>query len=371
MRITNRLLGSLVVVTLCLCCLSEPSEARRARRKGIEKPVRGQQHRLDKVHGPWMIMVATFSPVEEENRTAGMSPQEAADELVYELRMKGLPAYVVTQDVLREKMLSPDERSRNNRRQNHRTRDGGVAVLAGNFESSDSRSAQKRVAAVKKFHPKFLRAVDKKLERPGLSINKVITKTGGIYRKTVGRPGPLSGAHLTINPLLSAEEARRKQMGPLLLKLNSNAEYSLLENNGRLTVVVASFYGKSVTLQNEDDARTAEGQEISGSLDTAARNAWELAQTMRSRSLEAYVWHDQHRSLVTVGSFGSPNDPRVLQTVKDFGAKMRRHPGTGQHVLTAETMTIPAQIGPGVPAQRNWIFDPQPRLMEIPRLSID
>ena len=60
---------------------------------------RGKRYRFTKQHGPWMIMVASFSEPPPERRTEGMSPQEAADELVYELRkVKRIPAYTYVQD---------------------------------------------------------------------------------------------------------------------------------------------------------------------------------------------------------------------------------------------------------------------------------
>ena len=59
--------------------------------------IRGKEYKLTKRHGPWMIMVASFKEPPDVRRTEGMTPKEAADELVYELRKKGIPAYTFSQ----------------------------------------------------------------------------------------------------------------------------------------------------------------------------------------------------------------------------------------------------------------------------------
>lgn len=341
---------------------------------------RGKQYQLTKQHGPWMIMVANFRPVTEEYRTEeGLTPEQAADELVYELRSKGIPAYAFSQASIRDRMNADDNLlNRGGRQLRYQTQDDGITVLAGNYESSEDAVAQKTLAYVKKYHPKFMRTVEKK----GVYVNKL--NNGGLYRKTPGRPDPLSGAFLTINPALTPEEARQKKDSVLLVKLNSGTEYSLLENTGRFTLVVASFEGKSITLNNAARVNVSTGSQIalssanklealkesfqnSDSLDQAAINAWELAKALReTRNIPAYVWHDQYRSVVTVGSFQSANDPRIPEMAQQFGAKVKEHPATKQQILTAEAVTIPKEIKPGTQPKKHWILDPQPTLMKVP-----
>jgi hypothetical protein len=51
-------------------------------------------YRITKKHGPWMIMVASFSERHKDVRSAdGLSPSDAASQLVYVLRKRGIPAY--------------------------------------------------------------------------------------------------------------------------------------------------------------------------------------------------------------------------------------------------------------------------------------
>ncbi len=326
----------------------------------------GKKYRLSKRHGPWMIMVASFKEPPPGLRAKGMSPEEAADQLVYELRKKGIPAYTFGQDALLEHINTPDRQGRDTQRV-YAARRGMISVLAGNYKSIDAdntkegKIAQKSLAYVKKFYPRFLRDKD----------------SGARIRLSPGRTGPLSGAFLTINPLLSPEEARERKHDPLLLKLNSGAEFSLLDNPGKYTLIVASFYGKSVTqVSNSKFREIAKKFKIADTLDTAMSSAWELANSLRQarnygylQNYEAYVFHDRYRSVVTIGAFDSPRDPRIAKLAQRFGAKRKTVPGTGKDALLAEVLTIPRRPSASTPLEKSWIFDPYPKLMEVPRIQ--
>lgn len=326
--------------------------------------VKGKAYKLTKQHGPWMIMVCSFQRTPEEFRTEGMSPEEAASELVFELRQKGIPAYAFAQpdrfgDVDTHNRLGLVEE-----RQvlaNH----GGICVLAGNFPTLEDDKAQKTLAAIKKFHPTVLTGVEK--DSP--FVKKL--KNGGIYRITSDQPNPLGGAFLTTNPLLTPEEARQARRDPLLIKLNSGVEYSVLENPGKYTLTVASFYGKPGVTKVEGGRFDEAMQKfkVTDTLDQAANNAMELCRAMRQRDIEAYVYHDRYSSVVTIGAFASATDPGVAKYQQMFGSKTQQHPTTGQMVQTAESFTVPAKIPPGGRPDKAWIFDPQPRLIEVPTLG--
>lgn len=348
-----------------LAVLAEPAAAARI------DAVRGRQYQVTKRHGPWMIMVASFNEPPPERRGEGMTPQQAADELVYELRVRGIPAYPFSQDDVVEQIPTVDRLGRERLRR-FTAQQGSVCVLAGNYRGPSDRLARKTLEWIKNFRPRFLSDV----EATNSEFHKL--RSGGVFRSTPGQPGPLGGAHLTINPLLSPEEVSQRQRDPLLLKLNSGSEISLLRNPGKYTLIVASFYGRS-TIKHED-------LDVSGRLDEAGQAAWELAQALRSKEvvsglpskelahafasgeLKSWVYHDHYRSIVTIGSFDSPQDPRLRQLAEIFGAKTRQHPQTGREVLVAEMLTLPPNPAPGVPPVRKWLFDPAPALMEVPAL---
>lgn len=345
-----------------LCCGSWVSADR------IEA-VRGKQYRIDKRHGPWMIMVATFQEPPPAWRTEGMTPREAADRLVYELRKKGIPAYTFSQEDVKERVRTVDRRGRE-QLSTYIARQGGICVLAGNYPRADAEIAQKTLKFVKRFRPRFLRPANPESAKAAADEGSSVVKflSGGVYRKTPGQPGPLSGAFMTINPLLSPEEIRRRQKDPLLLKLNSGREYSLLENPGEYTLVVKSFYGKSTTQVSDAELKEArQNFQVTDSLDDAAEQAWQLTQAMRNRGLEAWIWHGRYKSVVTIGAFASTDDPRIARLAEKYRAKRRSNPSNGEQALIAETFTIPAQLAPGQLPDKKWIFDPQPRLMRVPR----
>jgi hypothetical protein len=171
--------------------------------------VRGKKYPLTKKHGPWMVMVASIRDVEEDRRVKdGLSAEEAANELVYQLRLLGIPAYTYQlEEKLGEISSTGDSSSRKFVAQH-----GYISVLAGNFPSNTDAEAKKVLQYIKtKFKPDFL----------------LDPKNGGILPRTPGRPSPLSRAFLTANPLYEGE-VRDGEEDSFIVDLNSGQKYSLL-----------------------------------------------------------------------------------------------------------------------------------------------
>lgn len=309
--------------------------------------IKGKTYTLSKQHGPWMIMVAAIRDVEEERRIKGMSAADAANELVYELRRKKVPAFIhVMGDT--------------------------TSVLAGDYKDSNDKDLTRALQYIKtKFHPAFL-----KEEKDGA------LKNGGLFAKTPGRSGPLSKAFVTVNPLLSPEEVKRMAVDSegmkLLVALNSDMDYSLLRNKGRYSLVIATFSGNAIVqVGNQTDAGAMARFEKSfgSNLDKSGEEAWALTQALRSakkagydQNYEAWVFHDKYRSYVTIGSFDDASDPAIQTLATQFRAKDGRHPVTGEDMLTPEIFTVPRKPADGKVIDRMWIFDGNPRLMEVPRV---
>jgi len=334
--------------------------------------VRGRQYQITKRHGPWMILVCTFHAPPKDRRSEGMTPKQAADELVFELRKHGIPAYAFQQNDARDAVNTSDRIGR--MRRSFTTFHGGIAVLAGNYPSASDDLAQATLKYVKKFQPKFLAEVEGR-KKAGDDTEILRLRSGGLFRKTPGRPTPFAGAHMTPNPLLSAAELRSRKHDPLLLKLNPDSEVSLLNNRGKYTVVVASYIGKSLTVTKGNYRRKAEEFKVTDSLDYAGQAAWELAVALRKYTpFKAWVFHDRYKSIVTVGEFASARDPQIAEIKRRFGQKRRevtdpKHPLYGTKPWTAEMMTIPLKPVPGQKIERRWVFDPKPELMLVPQLS--
>lgn len=328
--------------------------------------VRGRKYKITKRHGPWMIKVATFHTPPKDRRGKGMSPVEAADELVYELRKKGIPAYAFKLGGRFGKVRAIDRAGQTKER--YEAYRWGIAVLAGNYDSPKNPVATATLKYIKEFRPKFLLDVEgKQAAQDGSTIYRL--RDGGIFRSTPGRPEPFSGAHFTPNPLLSQDEIKARSRDPLLVKLNSSGKYSMLNNPGKYTLVLKSFYGKSMTGVDGGGFRQRSSNfKVSNSLDKAGRSAWELAVAIRKyENLESWVFHDHHKSVVTVGSFDSPNDPRIRHLIKKYQAEYSETKRTRRRVLVGKGLTIPPNPKPGQPILRQWVFDPKPKLMLVPQ----
>lgn len=347
--------GLVALLAVCGGLSSVPASAIEA--------VRGKTYSLTRQHGPWMIMVASFRNVPEDRREEGLSAEDAAAELVFELRQKGIPAYTYSQDAVIEHISTLDRQERQDDRIYAAQRDM-ISVIAGNYPSVDDDTAQKTLKYLKAYHPKFMKD----------------EKSGAIYRKTPGRKGPLSGAFLTVNPMIKSEELAMNKLDRDVQAWNTGTN-SLLFNTRKFTLVVATFSGRKVTpiagsKYVGEENRFA--QEIENSnrdrekynLNRAGEDAEQLAKALRDKGQEAYVFHDRYQSLVTVGGFDNENDPRIRTLVQLFGAKQKEDPVTKRNVVVAEpfVLTIPPNRNNPSGGTQTLVFDPQPQLMPVPRV---
>ena len=303
--------------------------------------VHGKNYPLTPKHGPWMIMVNSFwgeTPEEEEQAA------KAASELVYELRKRGVPAYIYQQDDQIEEVDAVDRMGRS-RHKKLTAQHGMIGVLAGNYQNADDKVARETLKYVKKLNLKVsVELRGKQIEWPVLLVK----------------------AFMTRNPLLSAEEMARKYRDPLIVRLNSGVDHSLLENKGKYTLLVASMNGQSSVERKKFerfDKMLTDKAKVS--LDNAAREAWELMTVMRKKGIDAYVYHERYRSIVTVGAFKSPNDPEITRITENFRAKEKLNPTTGQMALIAESIQIPGKRPGDMPAKA-WMMDPYPKVIEVP-----
>ncbi|QDT39218.1 hypothetical protein [Stratiformator vulcanicus] len=385
--------------------------------------VRGYDYKLTPKHGPWMVMVAAFRKPEKtadivdtyrqsgQESNKGMTPRQAADELVFELRTKGVPAYVF--EVKNKYQRADDVAPPPGFAAFYKAFEGGVCVLAGNYKSSrpDDRSrgggeiAHRTLEWIKGFEPKFLTNGQR-----FKSVDIMILENGGLYKPTPGQKGPLGGAFLTVNPMQNAQTLAHDSDETLLKQLNYDVaeDISLLKNQGKYTLVIATSRAESIyahrdksfdptengisgrrmfsddqiqqiggTTDNDGyatflpsvrDIQTAITKPWSRTEDLIAQDAEQMTRALRSDyKIPAYVWHDKHYSLVTVGSFNDRNDPEIAKLAKNFGAKMAKDSRSGQEVLIAESISFPREVSPERPTRRTWLCDPVPSVMEVPK----
>ena len=322
--------------------------------------VKGKRYTLHPAHGPWMIMVASLRDVDPQFRNEeGLSSREAADELVYSLRRRGIPAYTFLRESAFGQIASEARHGSTDGR--YIARHESIAVLAGNFSSATHRKAKAVLDYIqKKFDPKFISE----------------ERSGAVFRKTPGRPTPFSRAFIVPNPLRSENEMGSGKLDPLIKKLNSGIDESLLKNKGKYSLLIATFTGNSVmqTAYQEDERHTKLFEEKFGSnLDDLAQQAWELTAALRQarrlgydRDYDAWVYHDKYNSYVTVGSFDSKDDPMIARLKRKFQAKMKPHPKTGRQQLTPELFSLPRVPKNTALPEKLWFFEMKPRLIAVP-----
>ncbi|GIX05375.1 MAG: hypothetical protein KatS3mg114_1244 [Planctomycetaceae bacterium] len=313
--------------------------------------VRGKNYALTKQHGPWMIMVASFRNVPKDRRTEGLSAEEAALELVYELRKMGIPAYTHATQAVVEKIETIDRLGREDERVYVAQWDR-ICVLAGNWKSIDDKEAQKTLAAIKRYYPKFLRD----------------EKSGAVFRVTPGKKGPLGGAFMTLNPLLDPSEVVSSKPDPDLIRLNNSTPYPLIGCKKRYSVQVATFTGTSVLEKQAEEFEKHLHDPNAYNLNRAGEDAEQLVRALREEGIEAYVHHDRYQSIVTIGSFDNPTDPRAQAVILRYGPAYREDPANpGEQRLLPYVHMKKRSDDPNV-IPHFWAFDLQPRVIEVPRV---
>ena len=330
-----------------------------------------KEYRLTEKHGPWMVMVATFRDVREEEgrKTTGLTAEEAASKLVHELRASGIPAYSYSREAKKGTIDTFDRLGNPDKRVYAAQRDM-ICVLAGNYENVDDKIAQNTLAHLKRFRPKFM----------------VDPKSGAVVRDPNGSKGPFAGAFLTINPLRKPEEVVRQKADSVTKYLNSGIDNALVNLKHKYTLKVATFTGKSaVPLGNSkfngheanfEKALTESGPynlaragEDAAQLTYAMRQNWPDSPNLGGGKFEAYVYHDKFQSIVTVGGFDSMNDPEIRRLADIFHAKYEPSENGSGYELQCANFSLWPNRNPKLPPIQSWAFDPIPELIEVPRIK--
>lgn len=321
----------------------------------------GKSYAITKKNGPWMIMVTSLRGDSPERAEAA---NKAAHALVVELRKKGIPSWTHEQKGDLEEISSYD-RNGNPVKRFVASQRNRICVLAGEYASIDLEDSDKNKAK----HAKIAKDTLEWIQR----FNPEALKDGN-FKPTPGRPGPLSRAFLTLNPMFTEDEIQQMAFDkdPLLKQLNKGHNFNLMQNPGRYTLVVATFQGSSkhVLATGEKGEKEAIFKfdsmlEKNISLDKAGQSAWTLVHLLRDQGHEAYVFHERFRSVVTVGNFNDPNDPRVAKLIEQYGPKMKPDPNSKSRrdVLTPEIF----QLGGNNP--QLFVLDLVPQVMKVPKLK--
>lgn len=262
------------IFTLPSVCAEQPFLKRLLQRRDAST----QDLTLQDRHGPWLILAGSFS---------GSHAQASATVLALELQSAlGVPAFIMEKTSDEAKQLAVTQRIR--------TDDAGklipkqlsikyandqeqrsVAVLVGEFHSKEDPQIDLMLAKVRAFQPK--------------------SKIEGFDQRGI--------AFLTRNPKLPDDFFQAPKVDSFVEELNRQQwiQHSLLDCPGRFTVRVASFRGPEVVTV----AAKAKSNDPGTALDRAANKAHKMTQSLRSKGIEAYEFHDRYGSYVMIGNFDS------------------------------------------------------------------
>jgi hypothetical protein len=136
-----------------------------------------------------------------------------------------------------------------------------------------------------------------------------------------------NGQKVAVNPFTQSFVARNPSMTParpanqdtldiaVLQKMNAAEPFSLLQCPKKFTLAIAQLQTPTIVQSRSASGSFLESLGFGGKTSThddlAALNAHNLADVLRKMHQEAYVLHTRFSSVVTVGSYDSPEDPRL------------------------------------------------------------
>ncbi len=359
-----------IVLSVCLaalsaCVLAVPAEAKPPWASLIPfsrvEADPDKSYLLSESNGPWMILVSSF---------AGPGAEQQAHQLVLELRRDyRVPAYIhrrsydYTQPVVGLGLNRYGEPKK--MRYRHAAKFDEYAVLVGDFDSYDNPQVAKTLRKMKYAHPECLDLKQNKNSAQRLALLREIHRriTSDEDKRA---QGPMGSAFVTRNPLLPEEYFNSGELDELVLEMNKDVQFSLLDAPGDYTVRIATFRGEE-TMDLEEIERLSGSRGASGKLAEAAVKAHRVTTALRRRGVEAYEFHDRHESIVTVGSFASTGrplrngaveiNPAIHQVMNQFRAREEVLPGGGAAGL------VPVSVD-GIS------LDVQPLPMKVPRPSM-
>jgi hypothetical protein len=120
------------------------------------------------------------------------------------------------------------------------------------------------------------------------------------------RPFPMPLA--VPNPIVPASYiAQSDSKYKFIEKLNENREFSLLSCSRKYTVQIATFTGRSMLVKDNVNNNNLNeklfGNSKQTQLQLAEISADKLCKSLRKKGIEAYQYHDQFSSIVTIGGF--------------------------------------------------------------------
>ena len=345
------------------CCHAESPTLLRMFGKRDAAPVQRSTYELDEEAGPFLILAATL---------VGEDSKVRAEALAGELRESlKLPTYVFEEDFDFTKTVSFDPRTARRTRYANSYRYEAHAVLIGEYDSVSHPGIEADLERIKRAKPKVLDDPDTVAAETDRSTP--VTTLKGITRRILsvaqsqGKDfGPMAHAFVTRNPLLPADYFSAPPIDDFVENLNEGLPHSLLDCEGKYTVVVKTFRGAETLV----DARKSSPQSASRPRFTRMqRDAEKMVKDLRDRGVEAYQYHDRHRSLVTIGSFDGLGQELP-------GGKFQYEPAIREIMTRYSALNVRPELARQIPGNAKGMaanaaalipFDVQPTPIAIPK----
>jgi hypothetical protein len=308
---------------------------------------------LSENNGPWLILLCTFR---------GEHAESKANMLVYELRKNyKFKAYVFAGEFNLDfkKDMKTDKNLRKYssldtaapQRINYIKNGKFVeyVVLVGDYQSPDE--LQKDLEKIRNTYPACM------FEMTGKEVPRVITDQ-------VPRPFPMPFA--VPNPSLPAGYiAQTGNNYKFIARLNEKHQFSLLDCPRKYTVQIATFTGKSsfkqeanLQFENQRNQNTKLSQ-----LQLGEVAADKLCKILRAQGIEAYQFHDQFSSIVTVGGFDYyeiPTRDSNINLRPEIVQIMNYFRGQPNNIFANQPMSYEPRRFNGIEC------DLQPKVIEVP-----
>jgi hypothetical protein len=285
------------------------------------------EHEVTPQAGPWMVCVASFT---------GEPAKELTEAMIQELRSKyNIQAYSYCRSAeLRRQERERIEQEKQLRRmwadqrglapdvplpapKTYRIEEQ-YAVMVGGYKDEDA--AYKAAQQIRKLPAPPEKLMDQ--TTPGVLSGDQLTPSS---EKTV-YINPFRSAFSVRNPTVPAEKATKDDKSASRLKsYNAGESYSLLKSPKPWTLVIKS-YPAAATVKQDFGERPLVQKLFSPSdagrlLNANGQEAHALADVLRKLPKgaldyplhEAYVLHEEYSSIVSIGSFESPDDPQLVQ----------------------------------------------------------
>jgi len=267
-------------------------------RETTAKPINSESLELTEAEGPWLILASNF---------VGVGSRERAERLANEIRQQlELPAYIYKEKFDFTGTIAQDPTSSKRLRYANRYQYDAYAVLVGEYDSVGRPEVERdleriRTAVLPIFTDQTEVRAETNESNPVTTVKSITAKLFGQTASAKKTLGPMSQAFVTRNPILPEEFFSAPKVDAFVHQMNEGLHHSLLECDGRYTVVVKTFEGLGTIVDGSKVNRDFTPSE--DRLNQYAMDAEKMASELRAQGVEAYQFHDRYRSLVTVGSF--------------------------------------------------------------------